>query len=90
MHDTSLYIQRLPFSLKVNTEKPVMFWESRDQVHGSMEWTTVQASHLKARIDHVRACVFRTLKILNGYFLNSSMKRAQNSDSETHVKKLNF
>ena len=32
-------------------------------------------------------CVFRTLWILNGYNLNGLLKRAQNSDSKTHVKK---
>ena len=40
----------------------------------------------------VRACVFgvfRALNILNGYVLSVKMERAQNSDSETHVKKQN-
>ena len=40
--------------------------------------------------NHVRACVFsgfRSVKILNGYNLSGQMKRAQNSDSKTHVKK---
>ena len=39
---------------------------------------------------HVRACVFgvlKSVKILNGYNLSGQMKRAQNSDSETQVKK---
>ena len=34
-------------------------------------------------------CVFNTIKIQNGHCLNVRMKRAQNSDSETYVKKLN-
>ena len=34
--------------------------------------------------------VFRALNILNGYVLSVQMERAQNSDSETHVKKQNW
>ena len=34
--------------------------------------------------NHVRACVFRVI----GYTLSGQMKRAQNSDSKTHVKKV--
>ena len=40
--------------------------------------------------NHVRACVFsvfRAVKILNGYNLNGWMKRPQNSDSKTQVKR---
>ena len=35
-----------------------MFWESSDQVPGIRVRPTVQASHLKARINHVHAYVF--------------------------------
>ena len=40
----------------------------------------------------VQTCVFsvfRAVQILDGYNLIDQMKRARNSDSETHVKKLN-
>ena len=36
---------------------------------------------------HVRACVFRAS---DGYLYCAQMERAQNSDSETHVEKLNW
>ena len=39
---------------------------------------------------HVLACVFgilKSVKILNRYNLSGQMKRAQSSDTETHVKK---
>ena len=41
---------------------------------------------------YVRACVFgvfKALNILNGYVLRALLERAQNSDSETHVKRYN-
>ena len=53
------------------------------------EHFTCMEDHSK---NHVRACVFsvfRAVKILNGYNLSGLMKRAQNSDSKTHVKKYN-
>ena len=34
--------------------------------------------------------VFKALNILNGYVLRALLERAQNSDSETHVKKQNW
>ena len=37
----------------------------------------------------MRFCIFRAVKILNRYNLSGWMKRAQNSDSKTHVKKQN-
>ena len=37
----------------------------------------------------MRFCIFRAVKILNGYNLSGQMKRLSNSDSKTHVKKQN-
>ena len=37
----------------------------------------------------MRFCIFRAVKILNGYNLSGQMKRLRNSDSITHVKKQN-
>ena len=66
-------------------------WNSGGRVETFEKVTShLQGVSKKNAKNHVRACVFsvfRTVKILNGYFLNSKMKRAQNSDSETHVKK---
>ena len=39
--------------IKGSLWSPVMLWESSDQVNGIKERPTVQASHLKARINHV-------------------------------------
>ena len=38
---------------------------------------------------HVRACVFSVFRACDGYLYCAQMERAQNSDSETHVEKLN-
>ena len=37
----------------------------------------------------MRFGVFKALNILNGYVLRALLERAQNSDSEAHVKKYN-
>ena len=42
--------------------------------------------------NHVQSCVFsvfRAVQIMNSYCLSGLIKRAQNSDSETHMKRLN-
>ena len=38
----------------------------------------------------MRFCIVRAIQIQNGYNLSGWMKRAQNSDSKTHVKKQNL
>ena len=72
---------------------PVMFWESSDQVHGIRERPTVQASHLKAKINHVHAYVFSfvwTVWIQDGH--NSSGEKQKwkkaKSDLENRYKKI--
>ena len=84
-----IHIQRLPFSFDVNSEKPMMLWESKLKVTSAWICDTVCNSSFTSENwdkNYFHACVyciFRTVKILNRYNLSGQLKRAQHSDSNT-------
>ena len=45
------------------------------------------APYGKIPVEHLKSLCGASLKVLNEYNLSGYMKRAQNSDSKTHVKK---